>query len=100
MADSSKVPEQFKLLQQQTDVGWHRLMNILAAGLMRETADKTGGMVLSLVGKRSQGGKITATLIGTKKFETAEEYSEASEQVREMIDNLKNPANLQTLLKQ
>jgi len=95
----SKVPDQFKALQANVDVGYHRLFGLVAVGITQTLQTRLDrALPLQLTGKRVQGHKMSASLSVSIACKDAAEREEVATKVRRLLDELKNPAKFTDML--
>jgi hypothetical protein len=79
-------------------ISHHRFLNSIAAGIVEMIEDQTD-LKLTSGGKVDSGTQITLTLTGQKTVADEEELERVSNKVRQQFDALKNPADLESLIK-
>lgn len=68
-------------------------------GLQQEIAETIPSLTVIPMGKEASRGKISVKLVGQITLEDAEDMNQVDDKVRQLMDSLKNPANLLSLLK-
>ena len=99
MANTEKASKQVKTtIGNGFEVSNHTFLNQLIGGLQQRVSQTAPGLTISPVDKKSSKGMIELTLIGQVVLEDAESVEDAAEKTRQLLDSLKNPSNLLSLL--
>lgn len=93
-----KVSDQTKQVENAFAVSNHTFVNQLAAGLQQKIAEKFPDMIVKSGGKSQDGRNIKLVVSGMKVTKDADELERVNTEVRQMIDDLKNPSDLLSLL--
>lgn len=92
-----KVSDQSKHINNQFVISNHAFINQIASGLQKRLAEEVPGLALGLGGKSESGNVINLTLSGVVVAEDGPE--EAEQKIRMIMDKLKNPSELLSLIK-
>lgn len=71
----------------------------IAEAINAELAEQFPDLQLSLTGKRETSNGIIAVILGDYPTPTIDDYKDIQERVDNLMQSLKNPANLVTLLR-
>lgn len=98
MANTEKASKQVESIGDKFEISNHSFVNQLIAGLQGRVSQTAPGLKVIPVGKTSSQGKIELTLMGQVTLEDTDSVESATEKTRQLMDSLKNPANLLSLL--
>lgn len=98
MASTAKASEQTKVIENQFDVSNHTFLNQLSTGMQQRVGEVVPGLQISPIGKKASKGDISFSLVGQVTLEDETKVEDAEGKVRQLMDSLKNPSNLLTLL--
>ena len=94
-----KVSEQLVSINNNFDVSNHTFVNQLMSGLQQEITETVPNLTIVPIGKEASRGKISVKLVGQITLEDAESMDSVDDKIRQLMDSLKNPADLLSLLK-
>ena len=94
-----KVSEQLVSINNGFDISNHTFVNQLMDGLQQEITEIVPNLTVIPMGKEASKGKISVMLKGQIIIEDADSMSSVDDKIRQLMDSLKNPANLLSLLK-
>jgi len=92
------IERQFSNLRNKFEVSNHAFINKIAAGVADEI-NEVDGLNVKSSGKTSDGGVIKMNLSGSMITKDSDRHQEVSDEVRRILDKLKNPAYLLSLIK-
>ena len=98
MASTEKVSNQVKSIGDHFDISNHTFLNQIIGGLQNRMSRISPDLVINPAGKTSSLGKIKLTLTGQVVLENREDIDDTSDKTRQLMDSLKNPSNLLSLL--
>ena len=98
MASTGKASSQVKQIGNNFEISNHTFVNQITSGLQERVAQTVPDLKVIPTGKKASKGNISLTLIGQITLEDAESVESADEKVRQLMDSLKNPSNLLSLL--
>ena len=98
MANTEKVSNQTKLLADKFEISNHTFLNQLTSGLQERVAMAVPDLEILPMGKQDSRGDISLTIMGQITLEDEAELEDAENKVRQLMDSLKNPTNLLSLL--
>lgn len=91
MANTGKVPEQLRLINDGFEISHHTLLNRIISGLSSQVG-QLSDIQLKAVGKRETGETIEVNLTGIKI--SPNDMSQEEDKVRQLMDTLRNPSKL------
>jgi hypothetical protein len=86
------------MIGNQFEISNHTFLNQLTTGLQGRVGETVPGLSIAPIGKKAGKGDISLTLIGQVTLEDETKVESADEKVRQLMDSLKNPSNLLSLL--
>ena len=98
MANTEKASNQTKLLADKFEISNHTFLNQLTSGLQERVAMAVPDLEILPMGKQDSRGDISLTIMGQITLEDEAELEDAENKVRQLMDSLKNPTNLLSLL--
>jgi hypothetical protein len=98
MVSTVKVSSQTKAIGGQFEISNHTLLNQLTTGLQERVSEIVPELNIVPLGKKSSKGNISLTLMGQVVLEDETKVEDTGEKVRQLLDSLKNPSNLLSLL--
>jgi hypothetical protein len=98
VASTEKVSDQVKLLKSGFEISNHTFVNQITDGLQECVETAVPGLKVSPMGKRASGHDISLTIMGQITLEDEAALEDAENKVRQLMDSLKNPTNLLSLL--
>ncbi len=93
-----KASDSIKPTQNGFDVSNHKFMNQLATGLQSRVEETVPDLTMVPTGKTASKGIVSFTLVGQVTLSDADAKDSVNDKVRQLMDTLKNPSNLLSLL--
>lgn len=94
-----KVSEQLVPISNGFDVSNHTFVNQIMNGLQQEITETVPDLTIIPMDKKASKGKISVTLKGQIILEDVADINSVDDKVRQLMNSLKNPSNLLSLLK-
>ena len=94
-----KVSEQLVPIDSGFDVSNHTFVNQIMNGLQQEITETVPDLIITPMGKEASKGKISVMLKGQITLANAEDMDNVNEKVHQLMNSLKNPSNLLSLLR-
>lgn len=94
-----KVSDQLPSVRNHFEVSNHVFVNQLLSGLQDKVGNTVPGLKILPSGKNMSQGQVSVVIGGEIVLENSEDRETAEEKVKQLMDSLKNPANLLSLLK-
>lgn len=98
MASTARVSDQVKSIGNNFEISNHTFVNQLIAGLQERVDQTAPGLKVIPTNKKMNQGEISLTLMGQVTLDDASQVEDTETKVRQMMDSLKNPSNLLSLL--
>jgi len=96
---TAKVSDQVKQIRSSNSVSNHRFFNMIAAGVQKHLEQQVPGLKLvQAAGSVTKNGGTTV-LTGQIIVQDADEKKSTEDKVRQVMDDLKNPADLLSSVK-
>jgi len=93
-----RVSDQAKMVGNHFEISNHTFLNQLTTGLQERVDVAVPGLKVIPIGKKASVGNISLSLTGQITLGDETKVAEADEKVRQLMDSLKNPSNLLSLL--
>jgi len=90
----------FKNISNSFEISNHRFVNSIANGISNLIGQKVPGVKLQYVDKVVSGNSISTILSGQIVVNSQDEYDEISNEIRTVMQGLKNPSNLISIIKE
>lgn len=91
---ASNIADQMKIVRLNRDTSDHRFFNLIAAAVKAKLEQQVPGLELHFGGKTINGTQVSAQLTG----QMIDEDGSVDDKVRQVMDGLKNPSTLMSLL--
>lgn len=98
MANTEKASKQVKQIGDNFEISNHTFLNQIISGLQERVSETAPGLRISPVGKKNSQGTIELTLVGQVTLEDADSVETATDKTKQLMDSLRNPSNLLSLL--
>lgn len=92
---ASNVADQLKIVRMNRNTTDHRFFNVIAMAVKAKLEEQIPGLELHFGGKTISGSQVSAQLTG----QIIDEEGDIGDKIRQVMDGLKNPAMLMSLLK-
>ena len=99
MASIVRVCDQLPPVRTGCDIAQHKLLNKLAESLQKRFATAIPGLTLRYGSKQATGSSISATLTGVISSPNPQVAEEAAEKTRILMDEIRAPAEVISMLK-
>jgi hypothetical protein len=98
VANTGRVSNDIKAIGNNFEVSNHTFLGQISSGIQGRVGETVSGLKVVPTGKKAARGDISVTLVGQVTLEKSDDVETANEKVRQLMDSLKNPSNLISLL--
>lgn len=99
MASIENPYKQVEQISEKFDVSNHIFLNMVSNGIQQKTEQLVPDLLLVPINKKMSKGEISMTLVGQVVLDDANDINNVDNKIRQMMDSLKNPSNLLSLLR-